>query len=475
MIRFIIMHWKRQYSNKPVLTVLSFVLAMFLCMAVVHLGMLVFSCNVTEIDDIGHLTPGAYSCRMGSEGRWLNWLCFPILALYSPHTAQAFNAICLYIFSFAVLRQYLGQYRSMLFALLPTLFPAFCSLNYWPVTMVPSFLILLCATALHKKIRDEYFFIIFGILMNGVISHFYFLLPLLYIRQDIRGCFRMVALWIIGFVVGYATANIATLIYTGHAIQLDAWRHPHYISSIQDFIQNVKYSLSSILSQVKYFGKPYAIAALMGIANVVYRMYRGDWRLVPQLIIITLVSCSIFAISLYAGIDVETRSVLCLFFGLMLFLVCSLDKRPVILVCAIFLMSMQQYRMSAVHIQHWNTVRHVWQEGLAGIPSFPHEHFRVLMLSSKDEMDSLVKEIRKTYNVVPTQTYSCSSLEQWQASAMALGFLNVNIKGKKELEERNIESGNLIFCDSGCYSYAIHDNLLILRVRHIPEVTYSGT
>ena len=58
---------------------------------------------------------------------------------------------------------------------------------------------------------------------------------------------------------------------------------------------------------------------------------------------------------------------------------------------------------------------------------------------------------------------------------MALGFLNVNIKGKKELEERNIESGNLIFCDSGCYSYAIHDNLLILRVRHIPEVTYSGT
>lgn len=472
MIFTIIAHLKAQYCNKPVSTLLFVVIAIFLCSAILHLGILAFDCNVTEIDDICLLTPGQYSYKVGTEGRWLNWLCFPILALYSVHVAQLFNAICLYVFSFAVLRQFLGVYRSTVFALVPLLFPAFCSLNYWPVTMVPSFLLIACAAVLHNKLREIYFFIIFGILINGGLNHFYFLLPLLFIRQDTAGCLRIILFWVMGFAIGYAVSNCVTYLHSGHAIQLDVWRNPHYIRCCQDVFDNINRSFLQMLNQVPFFGKPCALAFLLGIGSLIEQVLRRRLEILPALIVVTLVSCSIFASTLYAGVDVETRSIMCAFFGLMLFLVCCLHKKPVILACAIFLMSMQQYRMTALHMQHWNTIRHVWQEGLASIPAFPHEQFRLVMVSSEGDMNALVHSIQKTYRVSPTQTYSSSSLEQWEASARAIGFMDVNIRGREELKARNININNLNFCDSGCYLYVIFGNLLILQTQPVPATAY---
>lgn len=195
-----------------------------------------------------------YYLKLRTEGRWVNYLLFKVLGNDIHYiNVQPFliiNIISFALFSYRVFSNVQQNLPAIALTIVALLYPSFIHMQYSGITLCSSYLLLLCTTFLYSRIPLVPFFLIFGILFNGVISHYYFLLPLLFLKDKQKIDYRFFVYWVLGFLIGYAVAQLVTFILSGDWIRLAEWRGA---SIPKDIYQLLLHFLKSIDSFYLYF------------------------------------------------------------------------------------------------------------------------------------------------------------------------------------------------------------------------------
>ena len=150
-----------------------------LCLLLFDLMLKFVDIDVFRADDLRY--KGSYEGKFVSEGRWLNWLFFSTLRLADVKLVACASVLCFAVFSWCVFRNFLDCVSAALATLVCLFIPPVHLLNEWPLTSFLTFVLLALAGLLRDKMCIPAFSLVFGVLFNGVLSHFYFLLPLLFI------------------------------------------------------------------------------------------------------------------------------------------------------------------------------------------------------------------------------------------------------------------------------------------------------
>ena len=277
-----------------------------------------------------------YFHKVESEGRWLNYL----LSNYLPklpgfaHILINYFALALFCIT-AAWRTNRDFPVALVIALACLQAPFFSTQLQWPATTLPGFLVLLAACILCGRIPKIIFFPIFGILFFATLSHLYFLLPLLFLKDlDLRKAANLLVLWIASFVIGFAVTQAITFKLTGHFIEIMAWRNPNPIQSWDDFFLNLNRVFDAFIRvNVKLFQMMgLAITTGCGLALLIGRKSSDFYMLV----VILLSATAVFASSLPLGLGVADRTALIYAIAL-IFLVCirenpSTQMRSIVLI-----------------------------------------------------------------------------------------------------------------------------------------------
>ena len=150
-----------------------------LCLLLFDLMLKFVGIDAFRHDELRYI--GTYADKLETEGRWFNHLFFWTLRLADVKLVACASVLCFAVFSWSVFRNFLDRTGAALAALACLFIPPVHLLNEWALTSFLSFVLLALAGLLHDKMRMPAFFLVFGVLFNGVLSHFYFLLPLLFI------------------------------------------------------------------------------------------------------------------------------------------------------------------------------------------------------------------------------------------------------------------------------------------------------
>lgn len=183
----------------------------------------------------------SYDNKLISEGRWINFLLFPALRYIPAALACSLSYLGLIAFVYAISRRLgLLSLYAVLVAILVANIPLFRIQMEWPATLVPSYLILWFAALVADRWRDYVFFPLFSVLFFGVISSFYFLLPLLFLRNLRLGrMLRLLSVWSVSFPLGYVVSNVVVYVAVGHGVEIADWRNPNPIEGVADLSENL--------------------------------------------------------------------------------------------------------------------------------------------------------------------------------------------------------------------------------------------
>lgn len=182
----------------------------------------------------------SYKDKLISEGRWINKLFFPFLRIIPAQICILLSYLCLGYFVYAVCNNISGNRKyALAVSLLCLNIPVLSVQLEWPETILFAFLFLPLTVSEAKKIPDYLYFPIFSILFFGTFSAFYFLLPLLFLRDiNLAGAVRLLIIWCLSFLFGYLITNQLIHIITGQYIEIAGWRDPHSVKNAQDLWYN---------------------------------------------------------------------------------------------------------------------------------------------------------------------------------------------------------------------------------------------
>lgn len=173
---FFISNWEK--INKTVEVLAIVLLTSFLFSLMLEISEI----RVWRHDEIIMLSD--YFQKLQAEGRWINYLIFPVLQKVNPYFAIAISEICIFYFAYVVAIRFVPSQRiGLLFALLSCQLPSFYSIIGWPITIMPTFLALAFFTYISSKVYPYVVFLLGGIIFFGLFNNFYNLLPLLYISK----------------------------------------------------------------------------------------------------------------------------------------------------------------------------------------------------------------------------------------------------------------------------------------------------
>ena len=257
------------------------------------------------------------------EGRWLNALLLPLLQHLSGKLAVyldlafllGFLLICArrcgarpaYAFSFAVLGLQAMPVTDQLI---------------WPVVALPTTALLLAAAFAVKRLPAWLFYAIFGVLLVGCISVYYFLLPLLHLsllaHDSLRAGARALVLrvfcpWVGGFLLGQGVMlaivyGFTLLVLGSGQVGLDIadWRKPSAGVNYDAFIENSAHAAGALLEHLHIYTAyrlDVAFVALAGLALVL----SGSVRDIPAKALACAVVLSLYCSIIPIGIDIFPR------------------------------------------------------------------------------------------------------------------------------------------------------------------------
>ena len=174
------LRWKQKFPRLLFFLSLAVLLLLF-CIE----GFLILHTQVWRHDSFLHIP--SYYGNLVSEGRWLNYLLFPLLRRFPPHLSLALSFAALGYFSWSVARQLTDRRGALLFSLAALQLPSIWSLFGWPLIPLSAYLLLAAAAFLAPRLDYRLFFLLFGILFHGTLNNFYNLLIVLYIAPAKRG------------------------------------------------------------------------------------------------------------------------------------------------------------------------------------------------------------------------------------------------------------------------------------------------
>ena len=405
---------------------------------------------------------GGFGGYLRENGRWVNFLLYDASVYLNGWLVILVNVASFCIFSYFVFRDWLGRSNAVLCSLGTAFFPSVHLLNAWPLTSMPSFLLLAVAAILSRKSKLIPFFVIFGILFNGVLSHCYFLLPLLFLRRERKELVKILFLWVIGFVVGFVCAEIMTKVLTGSFIHLSGWRNPNYVRDWESFSDNFVSLARSAYEEVCRMG---GLCLCLIIGSFVIFLCRFRTQKKRELYVFALllaVAFSIYAQALPAGILVATRSTLCLYFAIFVFVlfetrICRwLTPLVCLLMCGHF------FYLDMQDIRYWNAMGNLWYEGLRKLGYEPSQVKGIVMLSTDKDFQEQERRWRDNLGLTPHFS-SRKTVMEWAPAAKTLGFRILD--KPEEKQGKNMRGGGIDWMEGGCYMHAVVDDYLFLKLR----------
>lgn len=439
----------------------------FLLLSIGNIVIQELSINSFRHDELRYID--GYSFKLSNEGRWVNYLLFDWLKTLDFKLAILVNLCCFAIFSWVCSCKFLDKRYALLCTIVLLLIPPIHLLNEWPQTILTSFVILLLATIVHDKVPLLLFFSVFGILSNGALSHFYFLLPLLFLRSK-HSFLTLVLYWILGFLIGYCFSQFITWLLLGKFFTLPSWKKPNYIRSFSDLILNIENAWWYFKFNLKFIGW---LSGCIFLLSIPYFLYENKHNLSVSLrnvFLSLLVICSIFALSIPVGISTATRSLVCSFSAFVIIVFMSLSKRKNLLVVVGIIFASNFYLQNYYNLNYLNTINNVWHSGLQTLNIVPQQFKGIVMLSTTKDFKQHVRKLEQSNHLRRINTEGLGQPRRWVPVAYDFGFTNV-IHGeldKNYLRKIGLDSiiHNVEFLQNNAvYEYAFVEDFLVVKLK----------
>lgn len=409
---------------------------------------------------------GGYGGKLETEGRWVNYILFPFLSILNPFSVLCFNYLMFGVFSYILFRNYTEKNVALIAAAVALALPPVCLLNQWPLTMCPSFALLLLAGFARKQLKPLSFFILFGILFNGVLSHFYFVLPLLFVNEKLPVFFKTLLWWVLGYVVGFFIAELVTLAVCGTFIHLSDWREPHYVQGIDDVVRYVAMVRESLTLQLKMMGGSGVLIVGGAMLLLCLRIKKEFSRCLIVVICSLLVALAAYAQSFPAGLKVAARTLLCLHFSVLFLIVLAMHRNVVLISVCCMLFGGRLTQVNDRQTTVWNAIGNRWIQQMRELPYNPAEVSAVAMVSTDDDFKSNADRI-KTNLEMYSYTPQREAVASWYVVPKYLGYGNVydGKNAEKLLREKDIHVEDIVFSDSKGYYHALCDGVLVIKIK----------
>lgn len=205
-----------------------------------------------------------YKLKLLQDGRWLNYLLRDFLA-----SVDVSAWFLIYIASHLLLIYRLSRLAgasvaiSFLVSAVVTISPPVVEQSLWPATAFPAIAILIAAEVFVRKgIAPWVVYMVLGVLLFGSMQNYYFLVPLLFLRQFLSDSVsgklawmlvaRHMGMWVLGAVLGTLVMSFALLLLAGHfGPEVGAWRQPQPVKDLASLLHNILYVSNSWLSSLK--------------------------------------------------------------------------------------------------------------------------------------------------------------------------------------------------------------------------------
>lgn len=407
-----------------------------------------------------------YGCKLSAEGRWLNYILFPILKLFNGYVVSLVNMGCLFVFSWSVFRRFLPISDSIIAALATLTFPPVHAMNYWPSTMLLSYLTLLGAALLYKNTPKWLVFVSSAILLNGGLPTFYFFLPLLYFGEENRREFiRTLVWWIIAFIIGVAFAEMMTLLKCHHFIQPQEYRHFKLVASFSDLWNNALQSLKCMINALSLVGKQLGLLCVICALISLYRIcVKRELQTLYLCILLLLISLSVYAHATIGGVVVAIRSAMCMFFAV--FLICIWAMRRTTVLVAVLSLLFASYFISgnSKDIRYWNTLRKAMCDELKAMPYQPYEIDSIIFIATAEEYAPHVEHLAETWGLTNTAS-QLNYIDSWSPIPRVCGyFCPIYCCDAEETAEKvGSNLSEIPFLCSGIYMHAKVGRYLLIK------------
>ncbi|KPU82672.1 hypothetical protein JI57_03740 [Psychromonas sp. PRT-SC03] len=256
-----------------------------------------------------------YIGKFKSEGRWINFSLYYPLSVMPAVIAASLANLFMFIFAYKVAVGVKKEYwLAVIVAMLIINIPSFSMLLKWPMTIVPGCFMLALLACNKDKLNTSIFLLMAGVLLFATYPAFYFLMPLLFISRLRASSYidilKFLCIWILGYVLGYAVANILVYLYTsiftdhGTFIHFVSWRQETPSNSISALLANIISSANDFKRNVNYIGR----LSLWFYAPIVLTTLWALFKHFKYTMIVLIVMVSLYASVIPLGITVPLRS-----------------------------------------------------------------------------------------------------------------------------------------------------------------------
>lgn len=396
--------------------------------------------HIYRHDSIYYMIQNDYLRRVPTEGRWLNYIFFPLVkiipgSLWSIFILTSF----LYFIFYSAYKWTQNIYYSILLSLLFIQIPSFYGQIQWPATTAPTFFILLFAIYLVNRLPIFLFYNLFGVLFFATMSNYYYLLPMLHLPLLIKGrikekmrlvFLKIMPYWAIGFIVGSVVTELIIYLWFGHFVKLQSWRNPHYIHSLYDIMNNIQLSFKALPHHIQnIFSNIWMVVT--GTIGLIISLWsrRKDLIFLPLLIFCAIILVH-YIVIIPVGINISLRTIVATWIGIfaIIFFIPLIEQWKVFLLTPIIIFfTYNLYLRNHTNLQWYGTVTNTYYNMLQKVsPMAPKLYKGVVLFASNKEIQKINKYISKEYGLhKDSYIEGLGSFMRWAAIAKEAGFKHI--------------------------------------------------
>ena len=354
---------------------------------------IIWEIDIWRHDYIGYTS--TYLNKLVAEGRWINYILYSVIKVIPPHLSIVIRLVSFFLIIFLSAQAVSKDYKySLILALAALQANSLYPELLWPNLITLGYVILAVAYACHAKVRPWVYFLVSGVILFGISSVLYFVIPLFFINRIYQSGNRTKELvniliaWIVFYIVGYIAAQAVTYILAERFFTLASWRHPNPPNSLDAIVINIKTTIRYFeYTAFRFSGVGFKMGYLFNTALLGYFLYQKKfWQ---GGLLCVFVSLSVYANALPFGIAISPRTCLPLWLG-GLFLVflwpemSHKEKQFAYIGLLIFMLNF--FPLNKNSLEWYKTMTNVLKTELALVIPSPPEFTQEVRLKMKDRV-----------------------------------------------------------------------------------------
>lgn len=447
---------------------------------ITFLGVLVIVCffqfmhvNVFGHDDFYYIDN--YGWAIPEEGRWLNYLVFPV-ARFTPQKFAIFlTYISFFIYILICAVQLVNKRIALVTALSGLLVCPFYTLLQFPTTLLPSNLAL-ALFAYCKWAYPQYdyrkFLLAAGVVFCGLYNNFYNFMPLLFLSDILNGrikFWKFICWYIAGFIFGFLISELACYLFCGRLIKAALWRNAQYIHTIGDVLRNVRIEYDAFCSDLMMAGKWPIMIAFTSLLISFYlharQRFQNFGARAAVSIIIACVMLSVYIQAVPLGIVGGHRTAGPLYAALVLLIMVCFYKKTILACLALTLVSLPMFVTDYKSVIYIKTVGNIYFDNLKKIDLDPNLYKLVFLIEDAElkMAEERISQINGFYS--HPAFYNMDNRYSLRSAGNAAGFKSavINIEENQQLrDEINQEAGP--WHKNEFYAYRLIGDLLAVKL-----------